>query len=577
MADRLKQRVESALDHNVVSLRAGFFVMAILLTVSTVVVRPAAVCRAENETAPAKQPNRHPFGLQLNVLARDLSSRDYHEVLETMIPTDLAAEWLRVATPDNYMTFMKKHGGRQAVLSNKQLKTAYDERRYVADRFLNMMRTAYKKRNRRPPFEDVDAVQRLLEKAAEKRTSGPQRSDVPIRVVMPAPGAETQWPRFRGPTGQGTAVEADIPHTWSATENVVWKTKLHGVGSSSPVIWGDQLFITAADESGKNRALFCYSRADGGPMWKKCVPDPPETEKLYWKNTYASSTPVTDGEVVVVFFGNAGLACFNFDGDLIWQKELGPFVTTHGPGTSPVLYKDRVIFIQDQNRGDSVFVALNKRTGDVIWKQPRDNATCWSTPVVARVGEHDELIYNGSHRVVGYDPHTGREIWHLDGPSREAIPTPVIGEGLIFSASGRNGPTLAIRPGGRGDVTQSHLHWERKRGGPHVPSPVYFDQRLYLVNDTGIVTTMDAQTGRILWQKRLRGRFSTSPVEARGLLLLTNERGRTYLVRAGERFEQLAMNDLNENTLATPAVLGGRIYFRTAGHLYCIGTGSVED
>jgi outer membrane protein assembly factor BamB len=195
---------------------------------------------------------------------------------------------------------------------------------------------------------------------------------------------------------------------------------------------------------------------------------------------------------------------------------------------------------------------------------------CWSTPVVLRSGERDELVYNGSHHVVGYDPETGEELWRCAGSSREAIPMIVVGGGLLFSTSGRNGPTLAIRPGGDGDVTETHVQWKSLRGGPHVPSPVYYEGNLFIVNDTGIVTCLNASDGTLKWQDRLKGRFSMSPVEAGGLLIMTNEDGLTYVLRAADHFEILGENDLGEPNLATPAVLGGRIYFRTASNLICV-------
>jgi outer membrane protein assembly factor BamB len=327
-----------------------------LRLIPTLLVLLAAAAPAPAVAQEATDP--YPLGLELRVLARDLTSDEYHEVLETMIPTDLAAEWQRVATPDNHITFLEKHGGKDKVLADPRLKAAYEERVRIAEQFLDLMREAYKKRNQRPPFEPVE-VERLLTRAGERAVAADPELSVPVRVVMPAPGAERQWPRFRGPTGQGTAIETDFPLTWSDTENVVWKSKLPGKGSSSPVVWDDRIFITAASEDGRERLLLCYSRDTGDLVWKQAAPRPPESERLYWKNTYASSTPVTDGERVIAFFGNSGMICCDMDGSLQWHQPLGPFITTHGPGTSPVLYKDKVILIQYQNRGDSVFVAVH--------------------------------------------------------------------------------------------------------------------------------------------------------------------------------------------------------------------------
>ncbi len=513
-----------------------------------------------------------PFGNQLQVLAQDLESSDYRDVLETMIFTDLAAEWKRVATPDIHVTFLRTHGGKQRVIQDPQLKVAYQKRLDVAERFLTLMREAYKQARRPPPFERLSEEE--LEKILiESSTRGSKDSleSVALRVIPPVAKSDQQWPRFRGPTGQGHAIETDFPLKWSASENVAWKSELIGRGHSSPVIWGDRLFVTSASEDGKQRLLLCYSRDQGDLLWKREAPAPDSVEKLYWKNSFASSTPVTDGELIVCFFGNSGMVCFDFDGKQVWHQPLGPFKTTHGPCANPVIYKDSVIFLQEQNRGEPVFVAFNKRTGEKLWQQKRPNSMCWASPVLVRAGNRDELIFNGSFDVVSFDPNTGNELWKVNGSSSEAIPQIVVGGGLIYSTSGRNGPTLAIRPGGNGDVTDSHVFWRTPRGGPHVPSPVYYDGHLYFVNDMGIASCLDAMTGDTLWQKRLKGRFSMSPVEVGGKLLMTNEDGRTFIVEAQPKFQLIAQNDLDEPVLATPAVLDGRIYFRTLKSLICIG------
>jgi outer membrane protein assembly factor BamB len=243
----------------------------------------------------------------------------------------------------------------------------------------------------------------------------------------------------------------------------------------------------------------------------------------------------------------------------------------HGPGAAPVLYQNLAILIQDQHNADSVFVAVDKETGEVVWQKKRDRNPCWSTPMIVRVGDHDELLYNGSHQIIGYDPATGEELWRVNGSSRESVPNLVIGGGWIFSASGRNGPYLAIRPGGQGDVTASHVVWKTRQGGAHVPSPVYCDGHLFAVNDVGIAACLDAKTGRIVWQQRLAGRFTTSPLLAGDTLIATNEEGKTYLIKAADGFELLSENDLAETVYASPALLEGKLYFRTAENVICIG------
>lgn len=530
----------------------------------------------------------------LAVLERDLTSRDYLDVLSTMIPTDLAAEWQRVATADNYHLFAEEHGGVEKVAADAKLKAAYERRKAIATQFLDLMRDAYKKKNLRPPFDDEGVLAKALATAGKRGAAGKVPS-LPIRAILPVAGAERQWPVFRGPTGQGLVFDTAIPDRWSATENVLWKTKLPGRGNSSPIVWGDRLFVTSESEprgaaaplgpkdEAPERLLLCYAlretkNADGeavppgGLLWRVAAPQPKEHETLYWKNTLASSTPVTDGERVIAFLGNAGLLCTDLAGRQLWHTDLGTFPTMHGPGTSPVLYKNLVIVIQDQTVGTSLCAAFDKRTGEAVWRKPRPNAAGWSSPVLLRIGERDELIYNGSNEVVAYAPATGDVLWKAAGTSIESIPAIVSGGGLLYSTSGRNGPMFAIRSGGNGDITDTHVVWRHERGGPHVPTPAYHDGRLYIVSDTGIVTCLDAATGETLSQKRLRGRFSMAPLVIGDKLLLVSEEGVCYVAESGPKVEIVAKHDLGENILATPAVLGGKLYFRTAEHLICVGS-----
>jgi outer membrane protein assembly factor BamB len=257
-------------------------------------------------------------------------------------------------------------------------------------------------------------------------------------------------------------------------------------------------------------------------------------------------------------------------GTLLWNFDDMQFDTTHGTGSSPLLYRDLVIFVHDQTEGESVFLALDKLTGSIVWRGKREPAMTWSTPVVIRVGARDELVFAGAEMVKGYDPLTGRELWSLTGPTHEVVPVIVAGEGLLYSVSGRNGPTIALRPGGSGDVTSTHLVWRTVRGGPHVPSPLLLRGRIYTINDTGIATCLNSQTGKLVWQDRIRDRFSASPIEAGGLLYFPSESGMTYVLRAGDRFEIVAENDLGSPILASPAVFEDKIVLRTGGELVCI-------
>jgi len=517
--------------------------------------------------------DRFPLSTELAVLERDLTSGDYRAVLATMIPTDLEAEWQRVATSDNYLAFLEQHGGQAKVAADPALKAAYDRRRQIADTFLGKIREAYAKRRRRPPFDDPEKLETALRSARRHSGLHGAAEKVGVRALLPVAGAERQWPRLRGPDGQGTAFDAHLPLHWGPSENVVWKAGISGRGNSSPVVWDDRIFITTASADGRERKIVCYSRSDGRLRWEHAAPIVATKETLYTKNTFASSTAVTDGRQVIAFFGNGGLLCVDLEGRRQWHADLGLFPIMHGPGTSPVLYQDEVICVQYQNRGKSLFAAFDKRTGAQLWQRECENATCWSTPVVVRVGDRDQLVYNGANYLAGYEPETGKELWRVTGTTHESIPTIVVGGGLLFSASGRNGPTMGIRPGGHGDVTETHVVWRNLRGGPHVPSPLYHEGRLYIVNDTGIATCLDASDGRTIWQHRLRGRFSMSPIESEGRILVTSEEGRSTIFQAGDTFQVLAENDLEEPVLATPALLGGRLYFRSAAHLWCVGKG----
>jgi outer membrane protein assembly factor BamB len=558
-----------AIENNFSYSRTAVYAL-IAVGIVVCLARFAAIAAAGDASTKPAEAVQYPLSKELAVLERDLTSGDYRAVLATMIPTDLEAEWQRVATSDNYLVFAEQHGGAAKIASDPSLSSRYERRRRIANTFLGLIREAYTKRRRRAPFDDAKKLEAALRSAGLRSHGADHANAVAVRAIMPAPGAEHQWPRLRGPDGQGTTFDTALPLHWGPRENVVWKTEVPGRGNSSPVIWDDRIFLTTASHDGQERTLVCYARPDGRLFWQHAAPSPAARETLYKKNTFASSTPVTDGQRVIAFFGNSGLLCVDLDGHQQWHADLGLFPTMHGPGTSPVLYKDEVICIQYQNHGKSLFVAFEKRTGAELWHRDCEHATSWSTPVVLRIGDRDELVYNGASYIAGYDPRDGKEIWRVTGTSPEAIPTAVVGGGLLYSASGRNGPTMAIRPISTGDITETNVVWRNLRGGPHVPSPLYYEGRVYIVNDTGIATCIDAADGRTVWQHRLRGRFSMSPIVAEGRILVTSEEGRSTIFQAGDTFHVIAENDLDEPVLATPALLGGRLYFRSATHLWCV-------
>ena len=383
------------------------------------------------------------------------------------------------------------------------------------------------------------------------------------------------WSRWRGPSGQGVVVDTTYPDRWSATHNVTWRTAIPGNGNSSPIVWRDQIFLTTSQENGQRLSILSYGRSDGRLLWQTEIPLGP-VERVHRKNTQASATPTTDGERVYASFGSRGLVAVGLDGTLAWHREVGRIDNYHGTAGSPLLYRDLLITYQDQRSGSFV-AAFDRATGEPVWRTARRASVGWGSPIAIRVGGHDELIVSSQRRVNAYDPHTGTELWHCDGNLFEVIPTPAVGHGLVFCASGRAGPTLAIRPGGRGDVTGTHVAWQTGRGSPFVPSPIVYGDYLYTVNDmASIVTCFDATTGSVMWQERLgrptREGFSASPVAVGGKVFFTNDGGKTFVLRAGPDFELLHVNDIGARTLASPALVDGHWYIRTERELIAIGS-----
>jgi outer membrane protein assembly factor BamB len=383
------------------------------------------------------------------------------------------------------------------------------------------------------------------------------------------------WPRWRGPSGQGLVSGTGYPDAWSPTENVRWKTPLAGDGNSSPVVWDDRIFLTTAYDRGSRLAVMAFKRSDGTKLWEAFAPAGRSNQGNHYKNGHASATPATDGQRVYASFGARGLVAFDMDGKLVWHRDLGPMDAYHGTAGSPLLYKDRLILYQDQFAG-SFIAAFDTRTGKELWRTKRDADTGWGTPIAVRVVDHDEIIVSSQQRVQAYNPDNGLELWRCSGTTYEVIPTPVVGYGMVFCSSGRAGPTLAIKPGGKGDVTRTHLQWTSPRGSPFVPSPILYGEYLYMVNDmASIVTCLEATTGKVMWQGRLgrasREGFSASPVAFDGKVFFTNDEGETFVLKAGPTFELLHVNKLDEATLATPALVDGRWYIRTDRHLYAIG------
>ena len=379
------------------------------------------------------------------------------------------------------------------------------------------------------------------------------------------------WPQFRGPSGQGHSGEAGLPIGWSESQNVVWKTPVPGRGWSSPVVAGGRVWVTTAvDEKGASLRAMAFDVASGREAVNVEVFRLRSAGLTNPKNSHASPTPIVEGDRVYVHFGAEGTAALTTSGDIVWKARF-PYESQHGNGGSPVLYGDLLIFSCDGS-DDAFVVAVDKRSGKVRWKtsrrQPWDQA--YSTPLVIRVGDRDQIVSAGAYRAAAYDPQTGKEIWRVsyaDGFSN--VPRPVFGHGLVYIATGFQQPSLlAVRADGAGDVTKTHIAWTLTRAAPLTPSPLLVGDELFIVNDGGIASCLDAKTGATHWVQRLGGGFSASPVFADGRIYFLSEEGMSTVLAPGREFRKLAASPLDGAILASMAVSERSIFIRTNTHLY---------
>lgn len=384
--------------------------------------------------------------------------------------------------------------------------------------------------------------------------------------------AKEEWPEFRGPGAQGHSAERGLPLEWSESKNIVWKTPVAGLGWSTPVVANGRVWLTTAvEQKGISLRAIAYDVATGKEVVNvEVFKIPTDRRDINPKNSWASPSAVLDGDRVYVHFGADGTAALSQSGEIIWKNRF-EYQSQHGAGGSPIVYGDLLIFSCDGS--DTAFViALDKNTGKTKWKTnrgfPADQA--YTTPLVIRVGDQDQLISVGAFRVRAYEPLTGKEIWRVrydEGFSN--VPRPVFGHGLVFITTGFQQPELlAIRPDGKGDVTKTHIAWSLKRGAPLTPSPIIVGDELYIVNDGGIASCIDARTGNVIWQSRLGGTYSASPVYVDGRLYFPAEQGVTTVLAPGKEARRLATNKLDGGLLASIAVAGGSFFLRTDSALY---------
>jgi outer membrane protein assembly factor BamB len=404
-------------------------------------------------------------------------------------------------------------------------------------------------------------------------------------AVVSAPvliASADNWPGWRGPDGTGHSQERDVPVRWSATESVRWKTPLPGPGMSSPIVWGDRVFLTQAlDNDGRQRGVLCFDRKDGRLLWQKTVEHAEKESSYSGEPHFASGTPVTDGERVIAAFGSAGVVCYDFQGKQLWRRDLGKAEQIWGNAISPILHGDRVIL--NFGPGERTFlIALDKKTGQDVWKvdqpggryghAPSEWIGSWSVPVVLKTSERDELIVSWPEAVKAYNPKTGELLWTCRGLGPLVYSTPLVTPEAIVAMSGFGGPYLAVKPGGKGDVTDTHRLWHVPGRSPQrVGSGIIAGEHVYILNAIGTVQSLELKTGKTLWEERASGASWSSMVHADGRLYVTDQKGETLVLAAKPVLEILARNPLGERSQSSPAISNGEVFIRTYGHLWCIG------
>ncbi len=407
-----------------------------------------------------------------------------------------------------------------------------------------------------------------------------------VAGLCTSPGAWAEnWPCFRGPTGQGISLEKAIPIQWDATLGIAWKQSVPGEGVSSPIVFGDRVFITTATEDGVSLRVLAFDRSDGHIVWNKEVIRQKPGHKSR-QNSYATSTPATDGDQIYVAACDGRIIGLTMEGEVAWINDEFDYYSEHGLSVSPVLYDDLVIMAFDwsspgpdkkvgwQVPWDKSFIlALDKRTGHKRWEGKRGSSRiAHVVPLVVSVGGNDQLVSGAGDVIQGFDLRTGERLWTVSSPGEGVVPSIVSGDGLVFATSGFGESAIrAVRPDGHGDATRTHLVWKSGDDVPKVPSMLYVSPYLYLITESGVVKCLQGKTGDVLWKQRLRGKFSASPVWADGKIYFLSEKGTMTVIQDGSEFKVLAESELNEACYASPAISRGHLFIRSDKNLVCIG------
>jgi outer membrane protein assembly factor BamB len=432
-----------------------------------------------------------------------------------------------------------------------------------------------------------------------------------VLLSLQAPEPTVNWPGFRGPDGSGVAT-ASLPSEWNAdpaagpSNRIRWKTPIPGLGHSSPILWGDRLFVASAvrsageaplkvglygdggsadDDTEQRWIVSCLDKKSGKLLWEKTAHQGAPRTRRHPKATHANTTLATDGKRVVAFFGSEGLYVFDFQGDLVWKKDLGVFdvgpVRTDlqwGTASSPVLFQDKLVLQCDRKQG-SFLAVFAIQDGKELWRTDRDGVSSqsWATPAVVQAAARTQIVCNGWPFIAGYDPETGKELWRLKSGGDIAVPMPVFAQGLIFvtNAHGGKAPLYAIRPEATGELSpDAGLAWVEPRNGAYMQTPLVYEDLIYSCSDGGALKVYDARTGKLQYVQRLgtgKTGFSSSPVAAGGKIVFADEEGSVFVIRAGPRFELLATNRFGESVLATPAISENTLYYRTRRHIVAVG------
>ena len=422
-------------------------------------------------------------------------------------------------------------------------------------------------------------------------------------------GLEAQnWPNWRGPSASGVSTEQGLPIRWSETESVAWKARIRGLGISSPIVWGDRVFVTSQAGSGESRPgprlvqggnpleagerplgagspdggarvtflISAIDRVSGRNAWEFELPAEGPLPPVHEKTNLASPSPVTDGERVYAWFGTGQVAAVDLAGKLVWKKHLGAeygrFEINWGHGSSPAVHNG-MLFLLCYHERASYLLALDARTGAVRWKADAGaGTTSYSTPLVVETAGRTEVVVNSSTGISAHDGATGARLWNIDEDNRFPIPMPLHQDGVVYASRGyRSSPFMAIRPGGKGNVAATHVLWRVPSGGPYVSSLLYYDGLIYMVGDVGVLTVTDPKTGERVFQERIGGVYTASPVAAGGRIYLVSEDGETIVLAAGRSPKVLSRNKLNARQLASPAIAGGRLFIRSDDAVYALG------